>query len=436
MSSIGVISASTAGGGLARPARPRGAALEDRLGARGPDRPLGDGAQGDADVAPGAVGRSSRRRRRQATATTTLRSPAPAACPTLRNRTWRPGTSGIRIADEQLVGRRGRSAGSRSRTRRPGPSARPRGPATTSRASVASRTGACRRPARRSRSCRRACPGSDLRGADRRGRLDQDRQDARDEGERRSSVYVVSAPSTSSPRSSVMPAQLVEPRQVEQRSGGASGPPAISDHEVGAAGDRPQGRSAASSAAPRPARRAGRAGPPSPRRRRGPCRRRTRRAGRGRRSDRGARRPLVRDRLDRLDDLACSRCSGRGCRRSPRGCPASPAAAADVEEARAAISMPGVQIPHWAPPTRGTPAWSGSSAAVGGQALDRPHVAPVHLADRHEAASTSSPSSRTEQAPHSPSPQPSLSGQPEVHAQDVEQAPAAGDRRPRHGARR
>ena len=50
--------------------------------------------------------------------------------------------------------------------------------------------------------------------------------------------------------------------------------------------------------------------------------------------------------------------------------------------------MPGVQMPHWAPPARGTPVWSGTGAAPRrrfGEALDGAHVAAIDLADGHQA---------------------------------------------------
>ena len=88
----------------------------------------------------------------------------------------------------------------------------------------------------------------------------------------------------------------------------------------------------------------------------------------------------------------CSRCSGTGCRRSPRGSRRRPARRRRRGRRVAAISIPGVQMPHWAPPVSRNAACSASSARrIAGpgrgrrQPLDRARPRAVDLADRHEA---------------------------------------------------
>ena len=73
------------------------------------------------------------------------------------------------------------------------------------------------------------------------------------------------------------------------------------------------------------------------------------------------------------------------------------------------MSIPGVQIPHWAPPASRKAAcrpsrWSSSGASPSTVEMDAPST--WQSGTRHE--STGAPSSRTVQAPHSPSPQPSF----------------------------
>ena len=73
----------------------------------------------------------------------------------------------------------------------------------------------------------------------------------------------------------------------------------------------------------------------------------------------------------------------------------------------AAISIPGVQAPHWAPPQRGTRPGAATRRGAG-ETLDRLDAPPVDLAGRDRQAQTCSPSSRTVHAPQSPALQPTL----------------------------
>ena len=156
-------------GGLGR----RSAAFEDGLGRGGADRRGGHRAERDADVASTAW---RRHRSRQASAITTLLIAWARRVPTLRNRISRPAASGMRIAEDQLVAARAPSGGSRSRSRRPGPSRSPRSEPSDERRvrgeqdrqRVAGRRGVGDVPAERAAVL-------DLRGADRRGRLDEGR---------------------------------------------------------------------------------------------------------------------------------------------------------------------------------------------------------------------------------------------------------------------
>ena len=50
------------------------------------------------------------------------------------------------------------------------------------------------------------------------------------------------------------------------------------------------------------------------------------------------------------------------------------------------MSMPGVQIPHWAPPVSRNACWSGESGPSPRQPLDGDDLVAVDLADRDEAA--------------------------------------------------
>ena len=188
-------------------------------------------------------------------------------------------------------------------------------------------------------------------------------------------------------------AQLVEPPEVEHALGRRADLAGDLDHQVRAAGDRPEGVRRRSSRE-------------ASRRVRGERRRLD---GHRRRSDAPAR-PCGRDR-DRLDDLGvagaaaevagdrladASSSARRRLRRGTRG---------------AAMSMPGVQMPHCAPPASRNACWSGSSSPGGrsGEALDRANDRRRRPGRRARGRSRRpAPSTRTEQAPHSPSPQPSF----------------------------
>ena len=76
------------------------------------------------------------------------------------------------------------------------------------------------------------------------------------------------------------------------------------------------------------------------------------------------------------------------------------------------MSMPGVQIPHWAAPCSRKASWRVSSEPRSRAASDRPStvrtIRPSTWQIGTRQASTTWPSRSTEQAPHSPSPQPSF----------------------------
>ena len=80
----------------------------------------------------------------------------------------------------------------------------------------------------------------------------------------------------------------------------------------------------------------------------------------------------------------------------------------ESRNARPAMSIPGVQIPHWTPPVARKAAWIGSSCPSDAS----PSTVRISLPSTWQTGtrqlSTTSPSTRTEHAPHSPSPQPSF----------------------------
>ena len=105
---------------------------------------------------------------------------------------------------------------------------------------------------------------------------------------------------------------------------------------------------------------------------------------------------------------ACSRCSGTGCRRARCGCRRASAAALRSSSDTAASTMPGVQMPHCAPPCSMNASCTAWSRSPCGHAFDRRDRRAVGVQQRHEAAVHELAVERTEQAPHSPSPQPSF----------------------------
>ena len=118
----------------------------------------------------------------------------------------------------QLVGGQGRARGSRSRSRPPGSTARRVTEPTTIEASVASRTGSMS-PGRRGVGdvAAERAPVLDLGRPDRRGRLDQGRQQSsRQTAERRIVRVRRQGPERERVAVEGDPAQLVEPPQVEQ----------------------------------------------------------------------------------------------------------------------------------------------------------------------------------------------------------------------------
>ena len=176
----------------------------------------------------------------------------------------------------------------------------------------------------------------------------------------------------------------------------------------------------------------------------GEARRARRPAARSRASSRGREPAPAGGQGDRLDDLGVARAAaqvardrladgrvGRGRRRTP-GTP------------RAAISMPGVQIPHWAPPVSRKAVWSRSRSSrrpaarrPAGEA--RPStvrtVVAVDLADGHEAR-VDDRAVEEDRAGAALALAAALlrAGQAEVLAQDVEQAAHARARRARPGS--
>ena len=238
---------------------------------------------------------------------------------------------------------------------------------------------------------------------------------SRQTAERRMSVYVVSAPGRSRrPRDRSRAAR----RAATGRRAGPAAPELTGqrDHQVRTAGDRPGG-------APRP----------GPRRRSPRGRTDGDRRLDGHRFDQpacsGTGRGGVRDGGRWPRRSSCTRCSGTGCRRSPR-------------ESRVVRPAAGVEIGarRHEHPRRADPALGAAGLEerllervqgrrhaahvppAGGQPLDgldrRPSI--WQIGTRHE--STRAPSTRTVHAPHSPSPQPSLVPvSAEFLAQDVEQ---------------
>ena len=131
----------------------------------------------------------------------------------------------------------------------------------------------------------------------------------------------------------------------------------------------------------------------------------------------------------------CSRCSGTGCRRSPRGSPPRPRSRRPRDRRGRPSACPGVQMPHWAPPVTRNAAWSGSSATASPASLAGAAspstvriVAPSTWQIGTRQASTGAPSSE-----HRAGAALALAaallgaGQGEVLAQDVEQAAHARD---------
>ena len=112
---------------------------------------------------------------------------------------------------------------------------------------------------------------------------------------------------------------------------------------------------------------------------------------------------------------SCSPCSGTGCRRSPRGSRPRPGRRRRRDRRAPAISIPGVQMPHWAPPVSEERVLQRVQAV--GPSMSPPARQPFDGSDRRRRPSgrpgtrhesTGAPSTRTVHAPHSPSPQPSF----------------------------
>ena len=91
------------------------------------------------------------------------------------------------------------------------------------------------------------------------------------------------------------------------------------------------------------------------------------------------------------------------------------------------MSMPGVQIPHWAPPVSRNAAWSVVQGAIRVQPLDRLDAPPAHLAQRDEARVHHRAVEQDRAGAALALPAAFLgAGQAQVLAQHVEQAPHAG----------
>ena len=108
-----------------------------------------------------------------------------------------------------------------------------------------------------------------------------------------------------------------------------------------------------------------------------------------------------------------SRCTGRCCRRAARGSARAPRLRRRASRPRsttydAHTAMPGVQMPHCAPPQRTSSRCTACNTSPCASPSTVVTLRPSHCpaATRHEL--TTSPSSITVHAPHSPSPQPSL----------------------------
>ena len=213
--------------------RPRWRAARIGVGRHRPER--------EADVAPAAT---AARRSRQASAITTLLIAWARRVPTLRKRSSRPGAQRDADPEQQLVRRERRRAVGRPERRRPGSSRSPRARAERrTRRRPRAGPAACRRPATRSRRCRRACRGSGS-GPRRSSRPPRPAPAAcsRHSAERR--ISRVRRQGAEDERVAVErdAAQLVEPPQVDDPSGGSPSSPVSRDHQVGAAGDRPDRR--------------------------------------------------------------------------------------------------------------------------------------------------------------------------------------------------
>ena len=72
---------------------------------------------------------------------------------------------------------------------------------------------------------------------------------------------------------------------------------------------------------------------------------------------------------------ACSRCSGRGCRRGRSGSSSRLGSGCVSSSETAASTMPGVQMPHCAPPHDRNASWTACSCVAVGDPLDRDDLA-------------------------------------------------------------
>ena len=98
--------------------------------------------------------------------------------------------------------------------------------------------------------------------------------------------------------------------------------------------------------------------------------------------------------------------------------------APEARNASPAMSIPGVQIPHWAPPVSRNACWSDVQPAGRGASPSTVRTSvPSTWQTGTRQLRTGSAVESTVHAPHSPSPQPSLVPvSAEVLAQEVEQA--------------
>ena len=135
--------------------------------------------------------------------------------------------------------------------------------------------------------------------------------------------------------------------------------------------------------------------------------------------------PPGRRRADGLDDRGVARCTGRARRPGRRGPRPSVGLGVRAMRSSAAISIPGVQAPHWAPPQARNAAWSARRAVGPGETLDRLDAPAVDLARGDEAgADLLAVEPHRARAAVAGVAAHLGAGQAEVLAQDVDEAPS------------